>query len=138
MRLTVTLDDARGSLIVRVERALDYPPERVPGPLAAAVPGPLAAAVAEALTHHVPDGVMVPAPRPVAGESPPESSGTDEARVRQGVLRALDDGSTVEDAAFRFGIDPELIHRWDDDAAVDAYTDLLAGPDRCPRPQRAS
>ena len=50
-------------------------------------------------------------------------------RLRRRVLRALDEGATVEQAAREFGIDPAQIDRWDDDAALDARTDLLgAGP----------
>ena len=50
-------------------------------------------------------------------------------RLRRRVLRALDEGATVEQAAREFGIDPAQIDRWDDDAALDAHTDLLgAGP----------
>jgi len=45
------------------------------------------------------------------------------------VLRALDEGATVEAAAREFGLDPAQIDRWDDDPAIDARTDLLgAGP----------
>ncbi len=50
-------------------------------------------------------------------------------RLRRRVLRALDNGATVAQAAREFGIDPTQIDRWDDDAAIDARTDLLgAGP----------
>jgi len=53
----------------------------------------------------------------------PRSSNQD---IRERVLRALDDGATQAAAATRFGVDPALIHRWDDDAALDAHLDLLA------------
>ena len=49
--------------------------------------------------------------------------------LRWRVLRALDEGATVEAAAREFGLDPAQIDRWDDDPAIDARTDLLgAGP----------
>ena len=50
-----------------------------------------------------------------------------EARLRWRVLRALDGGATVEQAAHRFGLDPAQVDQWDDDPAIGARTDLLAG-----------
>ena len=46
--------------------------------------------------------------------------------MRRRVLRALDEGATVEQAAREFGLDPAQVDRWDDDPAIDARTDLLA------------
>jgi len=128
MRLTVTLDMRRRGLRVHVERALDYPPGHLPGLLAAAVTEALAQPPADV---EAPE--LVPAPRTalddqasVVGDEHREAN---EARLRWRVLRALDEGATVEQAAREFGIDPAQIDRWDDDAALDAHTDLLgAGP----------
>ena len=131
MRLTITCDPRRRGLRVHVEWALDYPPGHVPGLLAAAT--------ADALTQPPPtaDEVALPglarAPRtprddqePAVGDAHREA---DDPRVRHRVLRALNDGATVAEAARRFGIDPAQIDRWDDDPAIDAHTDLLgAGP----------
>ena len=129
MRLTITCDPRRRGLRVHVERALDYPPGHVPGLLAAAT--------AEALTQPPPtaDEValpgLAPAPRtprddqePAVGDAHREAN---EARLRWQVLRALNDGATVAEAAHRFGLDPAQVDRWDDDPAIDARTDLLAG-----------
>ena len=132
MRLTITCHPRRQTLCVHLDRALDYPPGHVGELLGAAV------AVVEALAQplavdEVEGAGVVPAPRttpmedlaPGAG-SAPESV---EVRLRRRVLRALDEGATVEAAARKFGIDPAQIDRWDDDAAIDARTDLLgAGP----------
>jgi len=126
MRLTITLDMRRRGLRVQVERALDYPPGHVPALLAGAVVEALAQPPADV---EAPE--LVPAPRTalddqasVVGDEHREAN---EARWR--VLRALDEGATVEQAAREFGIDPTQIDRWDDDAALDAHTDLLgAGP----------
>ena len=128
MRLTITLDMRRRGLRVQVERALDYPPGHLPGLLAAAVTEALAQPPADV---EAPE--LVPAPRTalddqasVVGDEHREAN---EARLRWRVLRALDEGATVEQAAREFGIDPAQIDRWDDDAALDAHTDLLgAGP----------
>jgi hypothetical protein len=129
MRLTITLDMRRRGLRVQVERALDYPPGHLPGLLAAAVTEALAQPPADV---EAPE--LVPAPRTalddqasVVGDEHREAN---EARLRWRVLRALDEGATVEQAAREFGIDPAQIDRWDDDdAAIDARTDLLgAGP----------
>ena len=128
MRLTISCDPRRRGLRVRVERALDYPAGHLPGLLAAAVTEALAQPPAD-----VEAPGLVPASRttpagdlgPGAGPSP-ESV---ETRLRWRVLRALDEGTTVAEAARRFGIDPAQIDRWDDDPAIDAHTDLLgAGP----------
>ncbi len=126
MRLTITCDPLRRALRVHVKQALDYPPGHVPGLLAAAVTEALAQPPADV---EAPE--LVPAPRTalddqasVVGDEHREAN---EARWR--VLRALDEGATVEQAAREFGIDPAQIDRWDDDAALDAHTDLLgAGP----------
>jgi len=130
VRLTITCDPRRRGLRVHVERALDYPPGHVPALLAAAV--------TEVLTQpptadEVELSELVPAPRTalddqesVVGDERREAN---EARLRWRVLRALDNGATVEQAAREFGLDPAQIDRWDDDAALDAHTDLLgAGP----------
>ncbi len=125
MRLTITLDERGRALRVHVERALDYPPEHLPGLLAAVV--------AETLTPpptEVGLPELVPAPRTASDdEAPPVAAGPESGavRLRRGVLRALDDGATVEQAARRFGIDPAQVDQWDDDAAIDAHTDQLAG-----------
>ena len=128
MRLTITCDPRRRGLRVHVERALDYPPGHVPGLLAAAT--------ADALTQPPPtaDEVelpgLVPTPR-TARDGQPRSAGLApelvEARLRRRVLRALNDGATVAEAAHRFGLAPAQVDRWDDDPAIDARTDLLAG-----------
>jgi len=113
---------------VHVERALDYPPGHVPALLAAAV--------TEALAQP-PVGVeapeLVPAPRTALDDQASvvgdERCEANEVRLRWRVLRALDEGATVEAAAREFGLDPAQIDRWDDDPALDAHTDLLgAGP----------
>lgn len=136
MRLTVTVDEARGRVRVEVDRALDYRPGQVCRALAAA-----AQRVAGQLGDYQPVPV---APLLVAGADEPAQPedrhdpplpapwrvepGTDRRlEVTRGrVLRALDRGATVAEAAARFGVDPALIDRWDDDAAADGHTDLLA------------
>jgi hypothetical protein len=129
MRLTITLDMRRRALRVHAEQALDYPPGHVPGLLAAAV--------TEAITpppaaDEVELAGLVPTPRTPTQDQAPETGPSPEsvdARLRRRVLRALDEGTTVAEAARRFGIDPAQIDRWDDDPAIDAHTDLLgAGP----------
>jgi len=135
MRLTITLDMRRRGLRVQVERALDYPPGHVPGLLAAAV--------TDAITQP-PAGVeapeLLPTPptalddqAPAVGDAHREAN---DPRVRRRVLRALDDGATVADAAREFGLAPAQIDRWDDDPAIDAHTDLLA--DTADWPTRAA
>lgn len=140
MRLTLTLDPRRqGALRVRVERALDYPAGHVPGLLASAVTTALAQRAGEPEIG-AEDVALVPAPRLAADDGPAPRPGPDdavppaatqpqpevgEARLRWRVLRALDDGATVEEAAARF-VDPAQVDRWDDDAATDAHTDQLA------------
>jgi len=130
MRLTITCDPRRRGLHVHVEWALDYPPGHVPALLAGAVVEALAqppATVEVELAGLVPASRTTPAGDlgPGAGPSP-ESV---ETRLRWRVLRALDEGATVEQAAREFGIDPAPVDRWDDDPAIDAHTDLLgAGP----------
>ena len=130
MRLTITLDPRRRGLRVHVERALDYPPGHVPGLLAAATAEVLAQPPPTADEVELPG--LVPAPR-TARDGQPRSAGLApelvEARLRRRVLRALDGGATVEQAAREFGTDPAQVDRWDDDPAIDAHTDLLgAGP----------
>ncbi len=130
MRLTITLDPRRRGLRVHVERALDYPPGHLPGLLAVATAEVLAQ---PPVAFEVELPGLVPAPRTarddqasVVGDERREAN---EARLRWRVLRALDEGATVAEAARRFGIDPAQIDRWDDDPAIDAHTDLLgAGP----------
>jgi len=134
MRLTITCHPRRQTLCVHLDRALDYPPGNVGELLGAAVAGAVVEALAQPLAVDEVEGAgVVPAPRttpmedlaPGAG-SAPESV---EVRLRRRVLRALDEGATVAEAARRFGIDPAQIDRWDDDPAIDAHTDLLgAGP----------
>jgi len=125
MRLTVALDERDQGMRVLVERALDYPPGHIPGFVAAAV----AAALAPPADAAVEDGQLVPAPRRAPHDealravSDPELG---ETRLRRRVLRALDEGATVAEAARRFGIEAAVIDRWDDDAASDARIDLLA------------
>jgi hypothetical protein len=129
MRLIITCDPRRRGLRVHVERALDYPPGHVPGLVAGAV--------AEALTQPPPVSVelpgLVPTPRTPTQDQAPDAGPSPESvetRLRRPVLRALDTGATVAQAAREFGIDPAQIDGWDDDAAIDARTDLLgAGPD---------
>jgi len=128
MRLTLTRDPGRRVLRVHVDQALDYPPGHVPGLVAAAVEQALAR-LSTAAEGEL--GQLVPAPRLAPDdEAPPGGAAPDvqlvEARLRRRVLRALNDGATVEDAARRFGIDPTQIDQWDDDAAIDTRTDLLA------------
>ena len=129
MRLTITCDPRRRELRVHAERALDYPPGHVPALLAGAV--------TEALTQPPTSDTAelaewVPTPRTPTEDQPPGAGPSPESvetRLRRRVLRALDAGATVEQAAREFGIDPAQIDRWDDDAAIDAHTDLLgAGP----------
>jgi len=130
MRLTITCDPRRRALRVHVKQALDYPPGHVPGLLAAAV--------TEALTQPPTSDAaelaeLVPAPRAALDDQAPavgdEHREADDPRFRRRVLRALDEGATVEQAAREFGLDPAQIDRWDDDPAIDAHTDLLgAGP----------
>ena len=128
MRLTITCDRHRRGLRVHVKQALDYPAGHVPGLLAAAVTEVLAQPPADV---EAPE--LVPAPRTaldgqasVVGDERREAN---EVRLRRRVLRALDEGATVEQVAREFGIDPAQIDQWDDDAAMDAHTDLLgAGP----------
>jgi len=135
MRLTISRDPRRRGLRIYVERALDYPPGHLPGLLAAAV--------TEALTQpptadEVELAEWVPAPRaalddqePAIGDAHREA---DNPRLRRAVLRALDDGHTVEQAAREFGVDPAQVDQWDDDPAIGARTDLLAGTAGWPAP----
>ena len=126
MRLTITLDPRRRGLRVHVEWALDYPPGHLPGLLAAATAEVLAQ---PPVAFEVELPGLVPAPR-TARDGQPRSAGLApelvEARLRRRVLRALDEGATVEQAAREFGLDPAQVDRWDDDPAIDARTDLLA------------
>ena len=141
MRLTITCDPRRRGLRVHVERALDYPAGHLPALPAAAA----AAAVTEALAQPPADveaPELVPAPRTalddqasVVGDEHREAN---EARLRWRVLRALDEGATVEAADREFGLDPAQIDRWDDDPAIDAHTDLLGAGPGGQRPQRVA
>jgi len=132
MRLTITCDPRRRGLRVHVEQALGYPPGPVPGLLAAAVTGAVVEALAQPPTaDEVALPGLAPAPRtprddqePAVGDAHREAN---EARLRWQVLRALNDGATVAEAAREFGLDPTQVDRWDDDPAIDARTDLLAG-----------
>jgi len=114
---------------MHVEQALDYPPGHVPGLLAAAVTEALAPPPAAA---EVELAGLVPTPRTPTQDQGPEAGPSPESvetRLRRPVLRALDEGVTVEQAARTFGIDPAQVDQWDDDPALDAHTDLLgAGP----------
>jgi len=129
MRLTITCDPRRRELRVQVERALDYPPGHVPALLAGAVVEALAQPPA---VDEVEGAGLVPTPRTPTQDQAPEAGPSPESvevRLRWRVLRALDEGATVEQAAREFGLDPAQVDRWDDDAALDAHTDLLgAGP----------
>jgi len=129
MRLTITCDPRRRGLRMHVEQALDYPPGHVPGLLAAAVTEALAPPPAAA---EVELAGLVPTPRTPTQDQGPEAGPSPESvetRLRRPVLRALDEGVTVEQAARTFGIDPAQVDQWDDDPALDAHTDLLgAGP----------
>ena len=111
---------------MHVERALDYPPGHLPGLLAVATAEVLAQ---PPVAFEVELPGLVPAPR-TARDGQPRSAGLApelvEARLRRRVLRALDEGATVEQAAREFGLDPAQVDRWDDDPAIDARTDLLA------------
>jgi len=129
MRLTITCDPRRRALRVQVERALDYPPGHVPALLAGAVVEALAQPPA---VDEVELAEWVPTPRTPTQDQAPDAGPSPESvetRLRWRVLRALDEGATVEQAAREFGLDPAQVDRWDDDAALDAHTDLLgAGP----------
>lgn len=140
MRLTVTVDERRGTVRVEAERALDYQPghvrrigaaaaQRVVDQLRCQQPVPVVAATVLA-------GAGEPAqPRDRHDQPPtlrcPELGTGRRVEITRGrVLRMLDRGATVE-AADRFGIAPEQIDRWDDDAAADGRADLIAaGPGR--------
>ncbi len=129
MRLTITCDPRRRGLHVHVEWALDYPPGHVPALLAGAVVEALAQPPAVDEVELV---GLVPTPRTPTQDQAPEAGPSPESvevRLRWRVLRALDEGATVEQAAREFGLDPAQIDRWDDDPALDARIDLLgAGP----------
>jgi len=129
MRLTITCDPRRRGLRVHVERALDYPPGHLPGLLAAAVTEALAQPPADVEAPElVPTPRAAPEDQPVLA-APGSEAYAGEGRLRWRVLRALDEGATVEQAAREFGLDPAQVDRWDDDPALDARTDLLgAGP----------
>ncbi len=136
MRLTISCDPRRRELRVRVERALDYPAGHVPALLAGAVVEALAQPPAVDEVELV---GLVPTPRTPTQDQAPEAGPSPESvetRLRWRVLRALDDGATVEAAAREFGLDPAQVDRWDDDPAIDAHTDLLA--DTADWPTRAA
>jgi len=142
MRLTITCDPRRRGLRVHVKRALDYPPGHVPGLLAAAVAGAVVEALAQPpAADEVELAGLVPTPRTPTEDQAPETGPSPESvevRLRRRVLRALDEGATVAEAARRFGIDPAQIDRWDDDAVIDARTDLLGAGPGGQRPQRVA
>ena len=143
MRLTLSLDPRRGVLRVAAEHALGYRVTHVAQVVATAagraVDQLLRAAEADRaldqLLGEVSTGA-IPAQRPDPDRPLPthshhaadwESPGEcDEEVTRRRVLRLLELGHTVVEAAEHLGVDPELINRWDDDAATDAHTDLLA------------
>ena len=132
MRLTISCDPRRRALRVHVDRALDYPPGHVPGLLAAAVAGAVVEALAQPpAADEVELAEWVPAPRTALDDQEPavgdEHREADDPRLRRQVLRALDNSATVEQAARMFGLDPAQVDQWDDDPAIDAHTDLLAG-----------
>lgn len=118
MKLTVILDPRARTLRVEARRALDYPAERVTRLIAATVD--------QALTDTTPMCPALPAQRstPVEATSGTERQGDEVTRRR--VLRALDRGAAVAEAAARFAVTPEQIDRWDDDAALDVQTDQIA------------
>ena len=132
MRLTITCDPRQRGLRVRVEQALDYPPGHVPGLLAAAAAVVVTEALAQPPTADAAElAEWVPAQRTALDDQAPavsdEHREADDPRLRRVVLRALDDGATVAEAAREFGLAPAQVDRWDDDPAIDARTDLLAG-----------
>jgi len=136
MRLTLTRDPRRGTLRITAKRAADYPPGHLPRALAAAV---------QRAVHQLdnpPTADQVPAPRAAADDTPgpvppdprepepePDRDGRDEAVIRRRVLRMLDRGATERQVADRFGVDLAQVACWDDDAARDAHTDLIADGD---------
>jgi hypothetical protein len=130
VRLTVTVDEARGSLRVDAEHALRYPPGQVCHAVAAAARRALAHPAAcqrGRIETRPPDQACDPAT--AAHQDLASARGRPRAELVRGrVLRMLDRGATVAEAADRFDLDPEQIDRWDD-AATDGRTDLIAaGP----------
>ncbi len=130
MRLILTLDSRRGALRITADRGADYPPGHLPQALAAAV---------QRAVHQLDDdpssAERLPAPRAAADDTPgpvtpdpgePDLGVRGEVLTRRRVLRMLDRGATEGQAADRFGVDPAQVARWDDDAARDAHTDLIA------------
>ncbi len=134
MRLTITVCPRRGTVLrIAVDHAGDYPPEHLRRVLAAA-----AARVVEGLSwwENI-DPVPVPRcapdhqPAATAGDQPGDGWSAPREVTRRRVLRLLDHGATVQQAAERLGVDPEVIDRWDDDAALDGQVDLLADGPGC-------
>jgi len=139
VRLTLTLDPRRGVLRVETEHALGYQATHLAQVVATAagraVDQLLRAAEADRaldqLLGEVSTGPM-PVQRPDPDRPLPthshhaadrESPGECDEQVvtRRRVLRLLERGHTVAEAAERLGVDPELIDRWDDDAATDGH-----------------
>jgi hypothetical protein len=146
MRLTLSLD-ARGTLTVRAEHAAGYEPDTVARRITALVARELHRAqqtgvddepADEADRQYQMTGAAVSelaAPCPTPG---PPGEETRSRALRRWALRLLDRGLTVEEVALRVPVAPELIARWDDDAASDAETDQLAEPEHWTHPGRAS
>ncbi|MQA16126.1 MAG: hypothetical protein GEV09_18835 [Pseudonocardiaceae bacterium] len=142
MRLTVTLDDTHGTLTVRVEHALGYPPDTVARRVADVVAQTAAGAVTGDEAGPVPgetgDSTTTdPTPQPArfatvaaprAVSDPPGGEDTRLRAARRWALRLLDRGLTVDETAAHVRVPAEQVARWDHDAAVDAETDQLADP----------
>ncbi len=135
MRLTITVCPHRGTVLrITVDQAGDYPPDHVAYQVAAA-----AERAAEDLTRRRENIDRIPAPRrapdhqpaTTAEDKPGDGCSAPREITRRRVLRLLDHGATVAEAAQRFGVDPALIDRWDDDAALDGHIDLLADGPGC-------
>jgi len=148
MRLTLTLDPRRGTLLIIADGVADYPPGHFAQALVAAVQravhqldNSLSAEQLPAAGDQRVGGSKLLKPKPtelavapadpghgpdaVAHHDNCDLDGRDEAVTRRRMLRMLDDGTTERQAADRFGVDPAQVARWDDDAARDAHTDLL-------------
>ncbi len=144
MRLTLSVDPRRGSLRVHTDHALHYPGAHVAHVVAAAVGRAVEQLLGNTDPHRGTDQLPgdqvstppIPPQRPdpdhplptrsphAADREPPGKC--DEEVTRRRVLRLLEGGHTVAAVAEQLGVDPELIDRWDDDAATDARIDLLA------------
>jgi len=135
MKLPVTLDARRGRLRVDAERALDYPARHVAQLVAAATSHAIAAGISQPRPPRSDHAGQTDSPvRQRPAELPAAvdhgrrraSSSRDDEFTRRRVLRMLDDGAPVHEAAERFGVDPAQIDQRYDDAALDARTDVLA------------